>query len=107
MRGEAVELDAAFELVGELAHLLHRQGHHEIGTMLDLATDLRELEQRRQACAPGLFGPTSDVVDYVLAQMAELSALMAASGRDDLAALFSTPANLLDASKDVAQALAA
>ena len=91
----------AFAHTEELARLLHSSGHRDMAALLDAVADLGELMRRRKARGGegGLIGPGSETLDYVLAQMAELSEMMARNNIQDAALLFRMPGQLRVASE--------
>ncbi len=92
-------VDFAFDHIEELARLLHGSGHRDMAALLDGMGDLRELSRRRiaQGGDNALLAPSTETLDYVLAQMAELAELMTRKGVDDAAMLFRVPGQLRNA----------
>jgi hypothetical protein len=72
-----------------------------MAALLDAISDLGELMRRRKARGgeSSLIGPGSETLDYVLAQMAELSEMMARHNIHDAALLFRMPGQLRVASE--------
>lgn len=94
-------MNFAFALTEELARLLHNSGHRDVAALLDTISDLGEFSRRRIARGGGnsLIGPSSETLDYALAQMSELAELMTRHGVHDAALLFRLPGQLRVASE--------
>ena len=89
-------VDFAFAHTQELARLLHKNGHRDVAALLDVIGDIGELSRRRisRGGENSLIGPGSEILDYVLAQMAGLAEIMDSNGVHEAAALFRMPGQL-------------
>lgn len=92
----------AFDLVGQMASLLHAAGDKEVAALLDAMSDVGQLVERRKRRdgSAGLIPEGGAALDYALDQLADLAATADARGMTQTATLFRAPGAVIAAGRD-------